>query len=103
MRNEPTSPNGDEVLQLMAAHRPAFPTGFPLPSCRDLLELRYREQAGPQVLCPVRVTPGPGVPEVRRGLGITDTLVRLSVGLEHVEDLWLDLQNALAAARAVAR
>jgi cystathionine beta-lyase/cystathionine gamma-synthase len=37
--------------------------------------------------------------DVRRGLGISDTLVRLSVGLEHVEDLWRDLQAGLAAAR----
>src|SRR4029450_7633214 len=28
--------------------------------------------------------------DVREALGITDTLVRLSVGLEHVEDLWAD-------------
>src|SRR3954454_1404497 len=34
--------------------------------------------------------------EVRRGLGIDDGLVRLSVGLEHVEDLWGDLEGALA-------
>ena len=33
--------------------------------------------------------------EVRRDLGIGDSLVRLSVGLEHVEDLWGDLQGAL--------
>ena len=38
--------------------------------------------------------------DVRRGLGISDTLVRLSVGLEHVEDLWHDLEGGLAAARA---
>jgi cystathionine gamma-synthase/cystathionine gamma-lyase len=38
--------------------------------------------------------------EVRRGLGIGDALVRLSVGLEHVEDLWSDLQAGLAAARS---
>jgi len=37
--------------------------------------------------------------EVRRGLGIGDSLVRLSVGLEHVEDLWSDLEGGLAAAR----
>ena len=36
--------------------------------------------------------------EVRRGLGISDSLVRLSVGLEHVEDLWDDLQRGLDAA-----
>jgi len=38
--------------------------------------------------------------DVRRALGIGDTLVRLSVGLEHIEDLWTDLEAALAAARS---
>jgi cystathionine gamma-lyase len=36
---------------------------------------------------------------VREPLGITDSLVRLSVGLEHVEDLWADLEHGLRAAR----
>jgi len=36
--------------------------------------------------------------EARRALGISDSLVRLSVGLEHVEDLWNDLDRALHAA-----
>ncbi len=35
--------------------------------------------------------------EMRKNLGITDTLVRLSVGIEHVEDLKKDLERALAA------
>lgn len=34
---------------------------------------------------------------VRSGLGITDTLIRLSVGVEDVEDLQADLEQALAA------
>jgi cystathionine beta-lyase/cystathionine gamma-synthase len=38
--------------------------------------------------------------DVRRALGISDTLIRLSVGLEHVEDLWRDLEHGLRAARA---
>jgi cystathionine gamma-lyase len=38
--------------------------------------------------------------DVRRTLGIGDTLVRLSVGLEHVEDLWEDLKSGLEQARA---
>jgi cystathionine beta-lyase/cystathionine gamma-synthase len=38
-------------------------------------------------------------PDVRRTLGIDDGLVRLSVGLEHVEDLWRDLEGGLKAAR----
>ncbi|MEZ4226735.1 MAG: cystathionine gamma-synthase [Polyangiaceae bacterium] len=37
--------------------------------------------------------------EVREQTGITDSLVRLSVGLEDVEDLWRDLEGGLAAAR----
>jgi cystathionine gamma-synthase len=36
-------------------------------------------------------------PETRERLGITDTLLRLSVGLEHVDDLIADLAQALAA------
>jgi cystathionine gamma-synthase len=32
-----------------------------------------------------------------RSVGTPDTLIRLSVGLEHVEDLWRDLERALAA------
>jgi cystathionine gamma-synthase/cystathionine gamma-lyase len=34
--------------------------------------------------------------ELRRGLGISDGLVRLSVGLEAAEDLWRDLEQALS-------
>lgn len=33
---------------------------------------------------------------VREAVGITDGLVRFSVGIEHVEDLWADLEQALA-------
>jgi cystathionine beta-lyase/cystathionine gamma-synthase len=39
---------------------------------------------------------------VRETIGIGDGLVRLSVGLEHVDDLWSDLQSALAAAEGKA-
>jgi cystathionine gamma-lyase len=37
----------------------------------------------------------------RAALGIDDGFVRLSVGIEHVEDLWLDLSKGLEAAAAV--
>jgi cystathionine gamma-lyase len=37
-------------------------------------------------------------PEVRRAAGLADGLVRLSVGIEHVDDLRDDLAQALAAA-----
>jgi cystathionine beta-lyase/cystathionine gamma-synthase len=36
-------------------------------------------------------------PEVRAGLGITDGLIRLSVGIEDSADLLADLEQALAA------
>jgi O-succinylhomoserine sulfhydrylase len=34
-------------------------------------------------------------PEEREATGITDGLVRLSIGLEHVKDIWSDLETAL--------
>lgn len=37
--------------------------------------------------------------ENRRALGIADGLIRLSVGLEDVDDLWADLERGFAAAR----
>ena len=33
--------------------------------------------------------------EVRESVGITDGLVRFSVGIEHFEDLWADIERAL--------
>ena len=35
-------------------------------------------------------------PETRKAMGISDTLLRLSVGIEHVEDLIGDLEQAMA-------
>jgi len=37
--------------------------------------------------------------EVRKAVGITDELIRLSVGLENVDDLIEDLEQALERAR----
>jgi cystathionine beta-lyase/cystathionine gamma-synthase len=37
-------------------------------------------------------------PERRAALGISDTLIRISVGIEHVDDLIEDLSQALDAA-----
>jgi cystathionine beta-lyase/cystathionine gamma-synthase len=48
---------------------------------------------------PAGLTHGLVDPEVKAELGITDGLLRLSVGLENVEDLWADLAHAFAAAR----
>jgi cystathionine gamma-lyase len=42
-------------------------------------------------------------PEVRRAAGLADGLVRLSVGIEHVDDLRADLEQAIARALDTAR
>ena len=39
-------------------------------------------------------------PEIRHELGIVDGLIRLSVGIEHIDDLKSDLDAAFAAARS---
>ena len=44
---------------------------------------------------PVTMTHASIPPEVRHRMGITDDIVRLSVGLEHVDDLIADLDQAL--------
>lgn len=41
-------------------------------------------------------------PEMRAKLGISDSLVRLSVGIENIDDLIADLKQALEAAKAKA-
>jgi cystathionine gamma-lyase len=46
---------------------------------------------------PALMTHGSVPPEVRAQLGIGDTLVRLSVGIEDPDDLIGDLDSALAA------
>lgn len=45
---------------------------------------------------PVSMTHGSIPKEIREARGLTDTLLRLSVGIEDVEDLLADLQQALA-------
>jgi cystathionine beta-lyase/cystathionine gamma-synthase len=41
--------------------------------------------------------------EVREKAGITDSLVRLSIGIEHIDDLIIDLRNAFASIRSKVR
>jgi len=47
---------------------------------------------------PATMTHASVPPEMRRAMGLTDGLVRLSVGIEDVEDLVADLDQALVAA-----
>ena len=50
---------------------------------------------------PATMTHAAMAPEARAAAGITDGLLRLSVGIEHVDDLLADLAAALARAAAV--
>jgi O-acetylhomoserine (thiol)-lyase len=54
------------------------------------------------VIHPASTTHSQLSPEEQLSSGVTPGLVRLSVGLENVEDLKADLEQALVAARAVA-
>ena len=47
---------------------------------------------------PASMTHSPYTEEERRDAGITDTLVRIAVGLEHVDDIVADIQQALESA-----
>ncbi len=46
---------------------------------------------------PCQTSHGALTPEERLKLGITDTLIRASVGIEDVEDILQDLERAFAA------
>ncbi len=50
------------------------------------------------ICCPAETSHDRMSPEERHRVGITDSLLRLSVGIEHEEDLTADLKQALAAA-----
>jgi O-acetylhomoserine (thiol)-lyase len=54
------------------------------------------------VIHPASTTHSQLTPEQQLTTGVTPGLVRLSVGLEHIDDLKADLEAGLAAARAVA-
>jgi len=44
---------------------------------------------------PTATSHRPITPQARQEAGISDGLLRLSVGIEAVEDLWAELDNAL--------
>lgn len=46
---------------------------------------------------PASMTHSPYTPEDRQKAGISDNLIRISVGLEHIDDLIADLERALAS------
>jgi cystathionine beta-lyase/cystathionine gamma-synthase len=48
------------------------------------------------VTIPVLTSHAMIAPELRKKMGVTEQMIRLSVGLEHVEDLIADLEKGLA-------
>jgi cystathionine beta-lyase/cystathionine gamma-synthase len=60
-----------------------------------------RERAGPRPTHPSATTHSRPKPGARAELGISDSMLRLSVGLEPPGDLAADIDRALAAARQV--
>ncbi len=50
---------------------------------------------------PALMTHAAMTPEARKTAGIGDGLIRLSVGLEHLDDLWADLERGLRAVAAL--
>lgn len=68
--------------------------------CESVRLFTFAESLGgvESLLChPVSMTHGSVPPQTRARLGITDGLVRFSVGIEDVEDLIADVDRALAA------
>jgi cystathionine beta-lyase/cystathionine gamma-synthase len=66
---------------------------------RKLSVFTFAESLGgvESLVChPATMTHGSIPKEIRESRGLTDTLLRLSVGIEDIDDLLLDLQQALA-------
>ena len=64
----------------------------------DMAKAFAESLGGPESLItlPATQTHADVSPEEREKLGITDSLLRMSVGLEHVNDLIADLEQAMA-------
>ena len=81
----------DHTLQAQAARK--FLESVKLFTCAESLGAVESLAESPAVMTHASVPP-----EVRAQLGISDSLVRLSVGIENVEDLLADLESALKSA-----
>ena len=68
-----------------------------LMSCKTFLLAESLGGVESLIECPALMTHTSVAPERRLSLGITDNLIRISVGIEDVEDLLEDLEQALDA------
>jgi cystathionine beta-lyase/cystathionine gamma-synthase len=96
-----TSPGGVLAFELAEADPWPSPEDF---VARLRLVTHATSLGGIETLIcsPARTSHAALDPELRRGRGIADALLRLSVGLEDPEDLWADLAAALGADLAAA-
>ena len=54
-------------------------------------------------MCPASTTPSQLSEQEQRASGVTPGLVRLAVGLEHIDDILADLEKGFAAAASAAQ
>lgn len=67
-----------------------------LDACRLIRISNNLGDAKSLIVHPATTTHQRFTPEVRAAMGVTDGLIRLSIGLEHADDLIADLEQALA-------
>ena len=77
------------------------PLAFRILNALELFKLAVSLGGTESLVCHPASTTHSGVPpEVRAATGVTEGLIRLSVGLEHPDDLILDLAHAFRTARS---
>ena len=67
-----------------------------LDACRLIRISNNLGDAKSLIVHPATTTHQRFTPEVRAAMGVSDGLIRLSIGLEHPDDLIADLEQALA-------
>lgn len=80
------------------------PAAFAFLNALEIVDLSNNLGDAKSLAChPCTTTHRVLTPEARETAGITEGLVRISVGLEHADDLWRDLQRAAEAAGEAVR
>jgi len=86
--------------------RSCLPTFVRLRRFIDALEMHYHVanigDARSLAIHPATTTHSQLSPEEQNATGVTEGYVRLSVGIEHIDDILADLNRGLAASRVVA-
>lgn len=97
-RRQCSSPGAMVSLELKGGEKEAFQFLNHLKLVRLAVSLGSTESLAQH---PATMTHAGVSPEEKLEYGITDNLVRLSVGVEHADDLWWDLEQALEQVKTV--